>query len=113
MTSSSLKGPRSLSPRRDKGTERFNSRCLANRSNDGHEGLFDIREVPSVPEKGQLRPKRNRARGSFPSDAATVFDSDPDSLWLQMIQKTELQLAKTVPPCKPTSDVKKTSRLML
>ena len=33
----------------------------------------------------------------FPADAATVFNSDPDSLWLQMIQKTELQLAKTVP----------------
>jgi putative AlgH/UPF0301 family transcriptional regulator len=31
----------------------------------------------------------------FPADAATVFNSDPDSLWLQMIQKTELQLAKT------------------
>jgi putative AlgH/UPF0301 family transcriptional regulator len=33
----------------------------------------------------------------FPSDAATVFNSDPDSLWLQIIQKTELQLAKTEP----------------
>jgi putative AlgH/UPF0301 family transcriptional regulator len=33
----------------------------------------------------------------FPADAATVFNSDPDSLWLQMIQKTELQLAKTEP----------------
>jgi putative AlgH/UPF0301 family transcriptional regulator len=33
----------------------------------------------------------------FPADAATVFNSDPDSLWLQMIQRTELQLAKTVP----------------
>ena len=33
----------------------------------------------------------------FPADAATVFKSDPDSLWLQMIQKTELQLAKTEP----------------
>ena len=31
----------------------------------------------------------------FPADAATVFNSDPDSLWLHMIQKTELQLAKT------------------
>jgi putative transcriptional regulator len=30
----------------------------------------------------------------FPPDAATVFDSDPDSLWLQMIEKTELQMAK-------------------
>jgi putative transcriptional regulator len=31
----------------------------------------------------------------FPADTATVFNSDSDSLWLQMIQKTELQLAKT------------------
>jgi putative AlgH/UPF0301 family transcriptional regulator len=30
----------------------------------------------------------------FPADAATVFNSDPDSLWLQMIEKTELQLAE-------------------
>ena len=33
----------------------------------------------------------------FPADAATIFNSDPDSLWLQMIQKAELQLAKTEP----------------
>jgi putative AlgH/UPF0301 family transcriptional regulator len=33
----------------------------------------------------------------FPADTATVFNSDPDSLWLQIIQKTELQLAKTQP----------------
>jgi putative transcriptional regulator len=33
----------------------------------------------------------------FPSDAATVFNSDPDSLWLQMLQKTQLRLAKTEP----------------
>jgi putative transcriptional regulator len=33
----------------------------------------------------------------FPADAATVFNSAPDSLWLQMIQKTELQLAKMEP----------------
>jgi putative AlgH/UPF0301 family transcriptional regulator len=33
----------------------------------------------------------------LPADAATVFNSDPDSLWLQMIQKTELQLAKAGP----------------
>jgi putative transcriptional regulator len=30
----------------------------------------------------------------FPADAATIFNSDPNSLWLQMIQKTELQLAR-------------------
>ncbi len=33
----------------------------------------------------------------FPADTATVFNSDPDTLWLQMIQKTELQLAMTEP----------------
>jgi putative transcriptional regulator len=33
----------------------------------------------------------------LPADATTVFNADPDSLWLQMIQKTELQLAKTEP----------------
>ncbi len=33
----------------------------------------------------------------FPPDSAAVFNSDPDSLWLQMIQKTELQWAKTEP----------------
>jgi putative AlgH/UPF0301 family transcriptional regulator len=39
----------------------------------------------------------------FPADAATVFGSDPDSLWLEMIQKTELQLAKSEPSRKPPS----------
>jgi putative transcriptional regulator len=29
----------------------------------------------------------------FPADTQTVFDSDPDSLWRQMIHKTELKLA--------------------
>ena len=33
----------------------------------------------------------------FPADTATVFSSDPDSLWKQMIQKTELLMAKTQP----------------
>jgi putative AlgH/UPF0301 family transcriptional regulator len=33
----------------------------------------------------------------FPADAGTIFNSDPNSLWLQMIQKAELQLAKTEP----------------
>ena len=33
----------------------------------------------------------------FPADTATIFNSNPDSLWLQMIQKTELRLAKTEP----------------
>ena len=33
----------------------------------------------------------------FPADAGTVFNSDPDSLWPQMIQKTELKLAGSGP----------------
>jgi putative transcriptional regulator len=31
----------------------------------------------------------------FPPDAATVFNSDPDSLWLQMIEKTEFEMVTT------------------
>ena len=31
----------------------------------------------------------------FPPDAGTVFNSDPDSLWLEMIRKTELKLARS------------------
>jgi putative transcriptional regulator len=30
----------------------------------------------------------------FPADARTVFNSDPDSLWPQMIRETELELAE-------------------
>ena len=33
----------------------------------------------------------------FPADASTVFNPDPDSLWLRMIRKTELQLAGSEP----------------
>ena len=33
----------------------------------------------------------------FPADASTVFNSDPDSLWSQMIRKTELKLAGSEP----------------
>jgi putative AlgH/UPF0301 family transcriptional regulator len=33
----------------------------------------------------------------FPADAATVFNSDPGSLWMQMIEKTELKMAKSGP----------------
>jgi putative AlgH/UPF0301 family transcriptional regulator len=33
----------------------------------------------------------------FPADAASVFDADPDSLWEQMIRKTELTLAGNKP----------------
>jgi putative AlgH/UPF0301 family transcriptional regulator len=33
----------------------------------------------------------------FPADAITVFNSNPDSLWLQMIRKTEMQWTKAEP----------------
>ena len=33
----------------------------------------------------------------FPGDAETVFNSDPDFLWPQMIRKTELQMARNEP----------------
>jgi putative AlgH/UPF0301 family transcriptional regulator len=33
----------------------------------------------------------------FPGDAETVFNSAPDSLWPQMIRKTELQMARNEP----------------
>lgn len=33
----------------------------------------------------------------FPADSNTIFNADPDSLWLQMIKKTELHWAKTQP----------------
>jgi len=33
----------------------------------------------------------------FPADSNTVFSEDPDLLWLQMIRKTELQLAGSGP----------------
>ncbi len=33
----------------------------------------------------------------FPADAGTVFSSDPDSLWPQMIQRTELKFAGVRP----------------
>ena len=31
----------------------------------------------------------------FPPDVATVFNSEPDSLWLQMIEKTEFEMVTT------------------
>jgi len=33
----------------------------------------------------------------FPADLGTVFNSDPDSLWREMIRKTEMQLAGSEP----------------
>ncbi len=32
----------------------------------------------------------------FQGDARTIFDSDPDSLWRQMIKKTELKSARAI-----------------
>jgi putative transcriptional regulator len=40
----------------------------------------------------------------FQADAGTVFNSDPDSLWLQMIRKTELKLAASDPADIDQSD---------
>ena len=42
----------------------------------------------------------------FQGDARTVFDSDPDSLWRQMIQKTELNLAGSDPHALERFDAK-------
>ena len=33
----------------------------------------------------------------FPGDANTVFDDDPDSLWMRMIKKTETEIARAGP----------------
>jgi putative transcriptional regulator len=33
----------------------------------------------------------------FPADAGTVFNSDPDSLWPEMIRKTEMKFAENQP----------------
>jgi putative AlgH/UPF0301 family transcriptional regulator len=43
----------------------------------------------------------------FPADAGTVFTADPDSLWSQMIQKTELKMARSEP-----ADAKQGARLV-
>jgi len=50
----------------------------------------------------------------FRADAGTVFDSDPDSLWLQMIQKTELKLAGSGPASadRPTGGDSTTTSLV-
>jgi putative transcriptional regulator len=40
----------------------------------------------------------------FPADPQTIFSSDPDSLWQQMIRKTELKLAQN--ECVPETPVK-------
>ena len=41
----------------------------------------------------------------FPADTDTVFNSDPDSLWQQMIQKTELKLATAEPLAEASQPV--------
>lgn len=38
----------------------------------------------------------------FQGDTATVFDADPDTLWEQMIRKTEFQFAKSGPARAPS-----------
>lgn len=49
--------------------------------------------------KEQLRDEvQSGAWFVLPADAATVFNSHPESLWPQMIQKTKLQWAKAKPP---------------
>jgi putative AlgH/UPF0301 family transcriptional regulator len=61
-------------------------------------GLFHVYLGYAGWTQDQLRSEaQSGAWFVFPADAATVFNSAPDSLWLQMIQKTELQLAKTEP----------------
>ena len=40
----------------------------------------------------------------FQADTGTVFDSDPDSLWSQMIQKTELELTGSEPADRGSKD---------
>ncbi len=48
--------------------------------------------------EGQLR--REVELGAwyiFPAEASTIFNSDPDSLWLQMIGETELKMASAEP----------------
>jgi putative transcriptional regulator len=37
----------------------------------------------------------------FPPDTGVVFNSDPGSLWPQMIQKTQLKVARNVPASQP------------
>src|SRR5579872_568217 len=37
----------------------------------------------------------------FPADASTVFTSDPDSLWSEMIRRTELKVALNAPNSAP------------
>jgi putative AlgH/UPF0301 family transcriptional regulator len=39
----------------------------------------------------------------FSAEASTVFNADPDSLWLEMIRKTELQLAQSEPSSRLVS----------
>jgi putative AlgH/UPF0301 family transcriptional regulator len=57
-------------------------------------GIFHVYLGYSGWTKDQLRKEVELgAWFIFPADASTVFNSDPDSLWPQMIRKTELKLA--------------------
>lgn len=40
----------------------------------------------------------------FPADTSAVFNSDPGSLWLEMLRKTELELAETKPSILATPE---------
>jgi putative AlgH/UPF0301 family transcriptional regulator len=51
----------------------------------------------------------------FPAEAGTVFNADPDSLWPEMIRKTEMQMARSesgdrdppgIPPTLPLSELR-------
>lgn len=45
----------------------------------------------------------------FPADTAAVFNTHPDSLWLQMIRKTEMKFAST----DPLAEISRRARLPL
>jgi putative AlgH/UPF0301 family transcriptional regulator len=45
----------------------------------------------------------------FPAETSTVFNADPDSLWREMIRKTELQLVRSVPGEAHPRTVRKSS----
>lgn len=61
-------------------------------------GVFHVYVGYAGWTREQLRSEvRSGAWFVFPADAGTVFNPHPESMWLQMIQKTELHLAKTEP----------------
>jgi putative transcriptional regulator len=61
-------------------------------------GVFHVYLGYAGWSNSQLRKEVERgAWYIFQADAGTVFDSDPDSLWSQMIRKTELEAAESEP----------------